>query len=650
MDMLVNNYRGFSDDFKKLYGQMDPKLLYIEGISPEHLDVSSVAKKYFSERVIDISIDDNANHLQDGLSFGNYISELAKSNMKLVGYHDLYTVLKDLYGVGIADQTMESLWNGDLYFHDSTAIQVPYCWAVSVSFILFEGNFWGQLRSYPPKRARSFIDQVKEVIIEIAQQVAGAVAIGDLFVCYSYFIQKDNLDLTNPRVRKEVENDFQSFVHTLNKKLRPSHQSPFTNVSIFDRANMEILFKDIVYPDGSHPNLDIVEEVQRIFCDWFCKGDPTLGMPYRFPVTTLNLRVDEHGNVLDQKALDYFSALNTKFGGFNIYVSSGNKVAMCCRFSNDFDLAGADSFGNGGLSIGSHRVVTINLARIGHKAQTYQELIDLLHEQLEKSKRALLAHRKLLEDRIAQNFLPFFRFGTMSMSRLFSTFGINGVYECLEELGQPIGTEQGKVLAKHLLEYIKTYATECMKETGYLFNVEQVPAESLAVKFAEKDRHMYGMDYPLYANQFIPLWVDCDIVDRISLDGTFSKVLTGGGISHLNIAEKITDPSQMKKLIQYAIKTGCEHFAVNYSFSRCVNEHTTIAGQLNTCPMCAAPIAERYTRIIGYLTPVSSWNRARQQEYTQRVFKKQFVMPTHLVPNPVECAQTPVNDQPHASL
>jgi ribonucleoside-triphosphate reductase len=178
-------------------------------------------------------------------------------------------------------------------------------------------------------------------------------------------------------------------------------------------------------------------------------------------------------------------------------------------------------------------------------------------------------------------------------------------------------------LAYNLLEEIRSYATECSKKYKSPFNVEQVPAESLAVKFAAKDRHLHEMKYSIYSNQFIPLWVDCDIADRIEMDGKFSKALTGGGISHLNLGEKLTSPNQMKKLIEYAVKCGCEHFAINYNFCKCKNEHVTVAGPSKVCPICAAEIVEQYTRIIGYFTPVSAWNKGRQEEHAKRVFKKE---------------------------
>jgi len=578
-----------------------------------------MSKRYFNERVIDMSIDDNAN-AHESKAYGNYLAEVSKGWFKLQGYYDLFQTIKQKHGAGHAQKLLKAIWEGDLYFHDSTSIQIPYCWSYSTFFIIAQGSRWGQLQSLPPQRTQSFIDQVKEVTIEIAQEIAGAVAIGDLFVNYAYLAQKENLDPYNSKDRKKIENDFQSLVHTLNKKLRTSHQSPFSNLSIFDRPNLEKLFGELKYPDGSSPNFDLIEEIQKIFCEWFCKGDPSTGLPYRFPIVTLNLRIDQKRNILDKKAFDYFSSINLKNGCFNIYISSGNKIASCCRLVNDLELAGIDSFGNGGVSLGSHRVVTLNLARLGKISTSYQDLRNNLFRILEIAKDLLTAHRELLQKRIKGGFLKFFNHDVMNMQRLFSTFGINGVYECLEEFGYSIKTDSGKNLAKQLLEEIRNFSNQCSKKCDGVFNVEQVPAESLAVKFAAKDHLLYDMPYSIYGNQFIPLYEDCDIVDRVKLDGEFSKVLTGGGITHLNLGEKLTAKNQMKKLIEYAIKCGCEHFAINYNFCKCKNNHITVAGPSINCSICAAPITTQYTRIVGYWTPVSSWNKGRQVEHKKRVF------------------------------
>lgn len=38
---------------------------------------------------------------------------------------------------------------------------------------------------------------------------------------------------------------------------------------------------------------------------------------------------------------------------------------------------------------------------------------------------------------------------------------------------------------------------------------------------------------------------------------------------------------------------------------------------VNTCPICNKP-AELYSRVVGYLRPVQTWNDGKQQEYLER--------------------------------
>jgi ribonucleoside-triphosphate reductase (formate) len=294
---------GFSDGFRKLYMNADMRLLKIEGIAPSYLNVQEMAERYCNERASDMSVDANANR-NEGKTYCGYLHEVTSGWLKLQGYYDIHRKIATMYSPERADELLSAVWKGDLYIHDSTAIQAPYCWACSTSFLLNKGTPWGQLHSLPPRRRHSYIDQVKELTIEIAQNIAGAVAIGDLFVNYAYFVQQENLDIYNPQHRKAIENDFQSLVHTLNKKLRPSHQSPFTNLSIFDRPNLEYLFADMRYPDGSAPDRNLIWEIQKIFCNWFKQGDPVSGFPYRFPIVTLNLRIDEQRNILDPEAFE----------------------------------------------------------------------------------------------------------------------------------------------------------------------------------------------------------------------------------------------------------------------------------------------------------------------------------------------------------
>lgn len=629
-------------EFNAIYTETNKKLLKIEGIHPDQLDVFKVASN-FANRVEGTNIDENANVSdKKGTHYGIFQAELMKSIHKLRGYNDIYKCMRDNYSEETSKSVIQSMFSGDMYLHDSCFVHIPYCWATSVQTLVNEGvQYNEQLISFPPKKRRSFIDMVKEFVVQLSHEVAGAVAISDLFVFYAYYVKceleafreatglSDEISLVNllsKKLKKEIEDDFQSLVHTLNMKLRSVAQSPFTNVSIFDMANLELLFKETVYPDGTYPDLQLVMEIQKIFCDWFEKGDPQTGLPYRFPVCTLNIRIDDDKNIIDKEAFDYFCKINMNNSPFNVYISSGHKIASCCRLLSSYENH-FDSLGNGGTSLGSIRVCTLNLPRIGHivksmnpcnKEEAFNALDIELDRVLKRCEIILRSHRKLIEQQIAGGFLPFFTNGIMNLQRMFCTIGINGIYECVKELLSDPLSEEGVSYYKHILQHIHMFAENASK-SGVLFNCEEVPAESLASKFAEKDRLICGMDYGIYSNQFVPLAVNVDLSERIAFEGQFSKYLSGGCITHINMIDKITSVNQMRELMTYIIKSGVEHYAINYNFCMCGNKHLTTNKPKHPCKVCGEPVQE-YTRIIGYFVPVDQYSTGRKKEHTTRVF------------------------------
>jgi ribonucleoside-triphosphate reductase (formate) len=151
-----------------------------------------------------------------------------------------------------------------------------------------------------------------------------------------------------------------------------------------------------------------------------------------------------------------------------------------------------------------------------------------------------------------------------------------------------------------------------------------VPAESVASKLVQKDRILFGPDkipFELYSNQYIPLIADASLPERIELTGKFQDILSGGGILHLNLKDRITDPATMQHLIEYAVSKGVSHLSVNYSFGQCEDGHVTVCGTSETCPLCGKKILTHVTRIVGYFVPTDSWSRTRREyEFPRRVF------------------------------
>lgn len=620
----------FDKEFDALYSRYanDPikrRLLDLEGISFNKLDISKLASEYFSNRIPDISIDANANANED-ISPNNYVSEITKSFVKLVGYYQLWQMMKGLYGLNRANEAIEAIWSGSLYFHDSVHINVPYCYAFSTTPIMIEGRPYGQLYSLPPKRSDSFVAQVIEVCMDVSQEQAGAVTPSDFIVNLCYFLKKENVDPDTEEGKYYIINLFQKFVHVMNNKFRVSGQSPFVNISLFDTPNLKKLFGETVYPDGSKVDIEYVMKVQKIIGEFLSKGDPATGLPYRFPVVTVNIFVNDKKTVVDKDFLKFVAETNYEKGIYNIYINDGYKIASCCRLLNDTKRMKfrADSFGNGGLNIGSHRIVTINFPRIALEAKgDVDKFFNILHSRVMLAKDILVAHRRLLEKRIEQGFLKFFKpLGWFSLKTMFSTFGVNGLYEACYFMDLPMETKKGQEFTERILRKMEEYADGFSEQMGFSWNVEEVPAESAAVTLAKKDKILFKQPFNLYSNQYIPLIADIDIIERLKISGKFMDIVSGGGIVHLNIQEKIPSPEKMEKIIKLAIKTGVNHFAINYGFGICSEGHTSIIGNGKTCPHCGKEIVDYMTRIIGYFTKVSSWNAVRREyEFPNRKFK-----------------------------
>ena len=617
-----------NDEFDDLYNNYASNparaaLLAVEGIDRDKLDIGKMSARFFNENLSDIAVESNANANEDN-SPSTYSKEIIKGVMKLNGYHLIWKYGVKRYGLRAANKLIRSILDGDVYLHDAVNIQLPYCFAFSTFPLMTEGLPYGQLTSRIPKRADSFLAQVTELIMDVSSNaLVGAASPADVIVNYAWYAKREN------RADYDIINDFQRLVHIVNRKFR-NGESPFTNISLFDRENIKNVWKDYKYPDGTEVDVEYVMHVQKIVGDWFSKGDPSTGLPMRFPVISVNISINENKQPNDMDFLDWVCNANLEKGAFNIYLSEGNKIASCCRLSNDFSRmkARVDVFGSGGVNIGSTRIVTINLPRIALLAKGDSRMFfRLLNARLEQAKHILIVHREdILKERIerGRGFLKFFNpLKWFNLDQMFSTIGVVGVYEMNQFMGLDIMKEDGEQFTTKVLSFIEAQLDAYSEETKFSWNLEQIPAESTAVTLATKDYILFKDERipPLYSNQFLPLTLEASLIERIKVNGKFMKKLSAGAIVHLNVEERIRNAAQMKKLVLYCIENDVEHLAINYGFAICEKSHTTVSGVTNVCPECGGNIVDTVTRIIGYFTPVSGWNKTRREyEFRRRKF------------------------------
>jgi ribonucleoside-triphosphate reductase len=68
-------------------------------------------------------------------------------------------------------------------------------------------------------------------------------------------------------------------------------------------------------------------------------------------------------------------------------------------------------------------------------------------------------------------------------------------------------------------------------------------------------------------------------------------------------------------MVNYIADQGVTYFAFNTRIQACKHNHA-FYGQ--TCPECGEPVANEFTRIVGFLVPIKTWSKARTAEYHMR--------------------------------
>ena len=139
---------------------------------------------------------------------------------------------------------------------------------------------------------------------------------------------------------------------------------------------------------------------------------------------------------------------------------------------------------------------------------------------------------------------------------------------------------------------------------------------------AEADKILgYNDSYEFYSNQFIPLTVQTDLLNRILLQGKFDHLMTGGAIMHLNVAERIVNIEDLMNLIRASVKQGVIYQALNYVINVCENGHVSVGRTETECPICGAKITDKLTRVVGFLTNTKNWHlKRRKYDFPERKF------------------------------
>lgn len=659
MDIQIQLNKDFERALNQLKEKYGEDFEYINGVHPSQLDYSAFLSNFVGKNTLaDASIDPNAN--ANHRDIRSFMTEKGKPSDKLFALNKIFLEIKKKWGLKTAKEWLEQEFSKGFYLNDSTsASYYPYCWANDLTKLATEGLFFlNGYNNQPPKHLTTYIDDVIEFVSFLSNRQSGAVGLPNV-VIWAYYFWKN--DVANDYYIKSpdyyLRQSFQKFIYRLNQPFLRIDQSAFTNVSIFDRNYLEALFGGVEFPDGSFA-IDQIEEIincQKVFMEVVSEIREKESM-FTYPVLTYSLlrrndlTEDQLQEMIRTKKWDIFvdkdfarwcSDHNTKWDDSNFFVSDNVGVlSNCCRLLSDTNKLNPfiNSIGGTALSVGSCRVSTINLCRIAYEALGYaknpnptavnkekakQTYLKILKDRVLLDCKALTSMRHIIKRNIEKGLLPNYQDGAVEFDKQFCTIGGIGMYEVMDLFGFIDTDEFG---FKSYSEEAVKFATEILNtinevkdnfECDFSFNVEMIPAENCAGVMCTADNLLFDQDkYFIYSNQWIPLMEKCTIQEKCRLGHLFDEKCGGGCIAHIDVENRFPNTDSAWDMLNYVAAMGVIYFAFTTKINVCEHKHASIG--TTECPTCGGKIVDQFARVVGFYTPVSSYQKIRKKEFNLR--------------------------------
>lgn len=604
--------------------------------------------------------DANANVASKNVA--NLEGEVYKVTNRIIQRQRMKDKLNKLYpGQELGRQYIKDLENHIIYTHDeaSTPVLKPYCKAVTLYPLMLEGvgNIDGVTPS-APNDIQSFSGQVTNAVFLFSSQCKGAVALGDYFIALNYYVIQEFGPVWYDKVDEVVTNSHFMHQYTIGHYIRKgmkqfiygvnqpagnrSYNSPFSNVSFYDKVYFKSLFEEFYYPDGTQPEWNAIDKLQRIFMQLL--REIRLIKPLTFPVTTMAL-VHNGKEYLDPEYKELCAEEWAKGGSFFCYTSDNpTSLASCCRVLNEMsDNTFSSTTGMTGVMTGSCNVITLNINRIVQdwvgdwknegipdiNAETNRNSLNIyITNILERVYKYHIAYKTMLYEMEDAKMFSDCNAGYIYMRKLYSTIGLIGYCEAAQFLGLSISNNKEY---KDFLKLVFGTVKEENKKNSihdnkrpFLFNSEAIPGEGLGVKlynWDKKDGYVVPENQNLYNCYFYNPWDETSILDKFKLHGReIAQYCDGGQALHANLDAHLSK-QQYLHLLDVAKDEGTSYFTFNIPMSQCRECGHVVNAPIDECPICHCRHIKYYTRIIGYLVCVDNWSNPRQLEFAIRKYK-----------------------------
>jgi len=428
-------------------------------------------------------------------------------------------------------------------------------------------------------------------------------------------------------------------------------QAIFTDINLYWEVPKH--FEDVpaigpggVYTGKTYAEYEKVAQrfVWKLF-DVYKEGDGA-GRPFFFPKPLVHITEKFFKTPGHEAFLNHICDVASEKGNTYFVFDRGDtaKISECCRLSFKLEKSDLeDAKQPWKMRYSALQNVTLNLPRLAYEAGgDNTRLFAKLGERIAIAAKAhrekrdfitrLLSHKAsgpLTLLNMDLDGTPYLR-----MHRCTYLIGMVGMNELIQyHTGEELhGSVESMKFGLKVIAHMKLLADELSRKYDMRFVLEQTPAESTAYRFAKLDLKHFpeealtvvkgnrGEGEVYYTNSTLfDVGAPMNPIERVQLEGRFHPLIEAGALTHVWLGESRPPAESLADFVIKTFKnTKNDQIAFSPEFTSCRACGKVSRGLQEACLWCRSTEVDGITRITGYFTKISSWNKGKIGELKDR--------------------------------
>jgi ribonucleoside-triphosphate reductase len=535
---------------------------------------------------------------------------------------------------------------GDIHLHDLGFVDRPYCSGQSLEYIKKFGlNLPNSLAlAKPAKHPEVLLAHMVKFAAALQSNFAGAIGWDAVNLFFAPYLEglSDN----------EIKQLAQIMIFEFSQQaVARGGQAIFTDINLYWEVPKHFENVPAIGPNGEYTGKTYAEyekEAQRFVWKLFevYKEGDGAGRPFFFPKPLVHITEKFFQTEGHMEFLHHICDVASDKGNTYFVFDRGEtaKISECCRLSFKLEKSDLeDAVTPWKMRYSALQNVTVNLPRVAYEADGDDtRLFKVLRDRVALAIEAHIQKRAFIQELLSHGptgplaLLAMKLDGQeyLRMHRVTYLVGMVGLNEMIKEhMGQQLhDSEEAMRFGLKVIAHMKLLCDHYSERHGMHFVLEQTPAESTAYRFAKLDLKTYpdkakhnvkgdifsGEVY--YTNSTLfDVGSNTNPIERVKLEGRFHPLIEAGSITHVWLGEQ--SPSK-ESLANFVIKifrdTKNDQVAFSPEFSCCQICGHNERGLKEKCSQCGSEDLELITRITGYFTKISSWNKGKLGELKDR--------------------------------